>query len=211
MEGIMTASGKVQARVIRGSVPAPLSWKIRNNLTRSYIWGWIVTGMAHAFTRVTQVPTLISQLSLRHRHNGLWTDYGVVSRRVVTDVGVAFIVDNFAGTVDLDTMIYHGVGTGVGNEAAADTYTSLTECTTETTPDNTRATGSAIEGLTGNIFKTVGTVAFDGTVACTSHGILSQAAVGGGTLLDRSKFTALNVVSGDSIEFTYQLTLSSGG
>jgi hypothetical protein len=32
-----------------------------------------------------------------------------------------------------------------------------------------------------------------------------------GTLLDRSVFTAINVVSADSIQFTYSLTLSSGG
>jgi hypothetical protein len=41
----------------------------------------------------------------------------------------------------------------------------------------------------------------------------SQSATGGGTLWDRSKFAAINVVgaSGDSIQFTYTATLSSGG
>jgi hypothetical protein len=45
----------------------------------------------------------------------------------------------------------------------------------------------------------------------TEHGIFSQAATGGGTLWDRSVFSAINVVSGDSIQFTYTCTVSSGG
>jgi hypothetical protein len=204
--------GTVGVRHLHGNMQAPLSWKARNALRWEFIWGYVANEMAKAFSRLTGIPTIISELrGVKRYANGVREDYGVLGRRVVTDVCVAFMVDNFAGTTDLDTMKYHGVGTGTGNEAAADTYTSLTECTTETNPDNTRATGSTIEGATANIYRTVGTVAFDGTVAVTSHGVLSQAAVGGGTLLDRTKFAAINVVSGDSIEFTYSLVFTSGG
>ena len=49
---------------------------------------------------------------------------------------------------------------------------------------------------------------FDATAAIVEHGIFSQAATGGGTLLDRSVFSAINVASGDSIQFTYDLTLT---
>jgi hypothetical protein len=55
------------------------------------------------------------------------------------------------------------------------------------------------------------TVSFDATAAITEHGLFSQAATGGGTLWDRTVFSAINVVSGDSIQFAYSLTVSAGG
>jgi hypothetical protein len=134
----------------------------------------------------------------------------VVSRRQVTDTGVGYIVDAFANSVELENMKYHGVGTGGAAEGAGNTALT-TESTTILNPDSTRATGSTIEGATGNIYKTVGTVAFDGSGAITEQGIFSQAATGGGVMIDRHLFSAINVVSGDSIEFTYQLTFTSGG
>ena len=48
---------------------------------------------------------------------------------------------------------------------------------------------------------------FDNTAAITAWGLLSQAATGGGTLFDRQVFSAINVASGDSIQFTYDLTI----
>ena len=87
----------------------------------------------------------------------------------------------------------------------------MTECTTALNPDSTRATGTTAEGASANIFSTVGTLTFDNTAAVIEHGLLSQAATGGGTLWDRSLFSAINVVSGDSIQFTYQATFNSGG
>jgi hypothetical protein len=159
-----------------------------------------------------QLPTLYGKLSLVKIADGHITDYGLVSLRVVTDTGVAFIVDAFQNSTELENMKYHGLGTGTGNEAAGDTALG-TELTTEYT-GNVRATGSLTEGASANIFRTVGTNTLDsGTPAITEHGILSQAATGGGVLLDRSKFSAINLVgaNGDSLQSTYDLTLSSGG
>jgi hypothetical protein len=40
----------------------------------------------------------------------------------------------------------------------------------------------------------------------------SQAATGGGTMLDRSLFSAINLTRGsDSLQTTYDLTIPSGG
>lgn len=141
---------------------------------------------------------------------GLVTDYGCVSRRVITTAGVGFLVDGWQDLLELETMKYHGVGTGTTGEAVGDTALE-TESTTALNPDSTRATGSLTEGASANIFRTVGTVTFDASAAITEHGILSQAATGGGTLWDRSVFSAINVVSADSIQFTYDMTASSGG
>jgi hypothetical protein len=79
----------------------------------------------------------------------------------------------------------------------------------ETTDGESRATGTQVEGASANIYKSVGTIAYTTTKAITEHGLFNDATAG--TLMDRTKFAAVNVVSGDSIEFTYQLTVSAGG
>jgi hypothetical protein len=144
-----------------------------------------------------------------YRGNGEVLELGLASMRVVTTAGVNFLVDAFQGTVEPEILKYHGVGTGATAEASGDTAL-VTESTTILTVDSTRATGSLTEGASANIFRTVGTVSFDGSGAITEHGIFSQAATGGGTLWDRSVFAAINVVSTDSIAFTYDATFAAG-
>lgn len=156
------------------------------------------------------VPTFYGVIRARvRRATGDALDLGVVSLRVVTNAGVGAIVDAFQNSVELENFKYHGVGTGTTAEAAGDTGL-VTESTTALNPDSTRATGTTVEGASANIYRTVGTVVFDASAAITEHGIFSQAATGGGTLLDRSVFSAINVASGDSIQFTYELTFTAG-
>lgn len=141
-----------------------------------------------------------------------WIDYGVLSYRVVTDAGVAFIVDDWDNNgQDLTTLNFHGCGTGAAAEAVGDTALG-TESTTALNPNSTRATGTRSQPA-ANQYRSVGTNTFDADAAITEHGLFSQAATGGGVLWDRSVFAAINVVgaTGDSIQFTYTATLSSGG
>lgn len=136
-------------------------------------------------------------------------DLGIVSRKVVTTAGVTYIIADIAGGAsDSNLFKYHGLGTGTTAEAVGDTAL-VTESTTALNPDSTRATGS--QSASTNVYTTVGTLTFDASAAITEHGIFTQAATGGGTLLDRSVFTAVNVASGDSIQSTYTLTLNAGG
>jgi hypothetical protein len=137
-------------------------------------------------------------------------DYGIVSRKVITTAGVNFLVDAWQGTVEPEIMKYHGIGTGSTAEAAGDTAL-VTESTTALNPDSTRATGSLTEGASANIFRTVGTNTVDASVTVAEHGIFSQAATGGGTLWDRSLTGSLALVSGDSLQTTYDCTCSAGG
>lgn len=144
------------------------------------------------------------------RANGEIQHLGLVSTKVITDAGVAFLVDDWDNNgQDLTTMNFHGCGTGTNAEAAGDTALQ-TESTTVLNPDSTRATGTRSQPA-ANQYRSVGTLTFDGSAAVTEHGILSQAATGGGTLWDRSVFSAINVANGDSIQFTYTCTVSSGG
>lgn len=137
-------------------------------------------------------------------------DHGVVCRRVVTTAGVGFIVDAFQNSVEVENLKFHALGTGTTAEASGDTAL-VTELTTEYV-GNTRATGTTTEGASANIYRTVGTVTLDsGTPAVTEHGVFSAASAG--VLLDRSVFSAINLVgaNGDAIQATYELTLSAGG
>ena len=203
-------SGKLSIQVKRATGPG-FMWHLRNRLRRGYLWGWFVVQLARLFSKLTGVVTITSQLSIRLRKvTGEWIDYGVVGYRVITDTGVGFIVDAWQNSVEIEIMKYHGCGTGVGAEAAANTALG-TECTTALNPDSTRATGTLAEGASANIFSSVGTLTFDASAAVTEHGLLSQAATGGGVLWDRTVFSAVNVASGDQIQFTYQATLTSGG
>lgn len=144
------------------------------------------------------------------RASGELVPLGLVGRKVVTDVGVAFIVDAFQNLVELELLKFHGIGTGSTAEAVTDTAL-VTELTTEYT-GNVRATGTTTE-QSAAIYKTVATNTLDGTPggALREHGIFDQAATGGGVLLDRTVFAAITLVSGDGLQTDYRLTLSAGG
>lgn len=145
------------------------------------------------------------------RYDGTVDQLGLMSLRVVTDAGVGFVVDAFQNLVELENMKFHGFGTGTTAEAAGQTAL-VTELTTQYAADSTRPTGTTTEGA-ANVYRTVATLSPDtgGTIAVTEHGVFSQAATGGGTMLDRSVFSAVNLVAGsDSLQVTYDLTFPSG-
>jgi len=185
-------------------------WRLKNfpNLWR---------GLWRALTaRIFGLANFYGALSLvKIRKDGTIIDYGLASFRSVTDTGVGYIVDAFqpATSIELENMKFHGVGTGTNAESTANTSLQ-TEESTQYNPDNTRPTGTTTEGASANIYRTVATYSPDsgGTRAITEHGIFSQAATGGGVLLDRSVFSAVNLVAGsDSLQATYDLTFTSGG
>jgi hypothetical protein len=183
------------------------SWRLANfkNLRR----GW----RRYEAGRLGGVTQLYGALYLDVlRGDGSRVPLGLASLRVVTDSGVAFIVDAFQNLTELENMKFHGFGTGTTAEAASQTAL-VTELTTQYNPDSTRPTGSQTEAA-ANIYRTVATLSPDagGTIAVTEHGLFSQAATGGGTMLDRSVFAAVNLVAGsDSLQVTYDLTIASGG
>jgi len=145
------------------------------------------------------------------RGDGTRLPYGLASLRVVTDAGVAFLVDALQNLVEPENMKFHGYGTGGTAEAATQTAL-VTELTTQYATDNTRPTGSQTENG-ANVYRTVGTLDPDADVAITEHGIFSQAATGGGTMLDRSLFSVINLsgAGGDTLQSTYDFTITSGG
>lgn len=213
MQGETRPHGQLGIQLIRGTgstedrqtLTAPLSWHIRNRIRPGYWLGRLFNAAAKAFTRLTGIPTLTAQLSLKHISGatGMVTDFGVVGYRVVTTAFVNFMVAQMqTETSQWGDFKYHD--SGVGTTAAAVGDTDM-----ETTDGESRATGTQTTDGNPNVYRSVGTISYTTTKAITEHGLFSQTT--GTTLLDRTVFSAINVVNGDSIQFTYDLTVSAGG
>lgn len=142
------------------------------------------------------------------RAGGKEVDLGIISRRIVTTAGVNYMRDNFnasTGGANIVNFNYHDSGTGAVAEAIGDT-----DLGTPAGP-STRATGTQSSPASKQ-YRTVATITYSSGLAITEHGIFNQAARGAGsTLWDRSVFAAINVLNGDSIQFTYTLTINDGG
>ena len=210
-DGDTAPAGQVTLHVIRGGqIRRPsLLWRIKN--APNYWDGTLRVWLAKAAAKLTGCPVITSELRLRKFSEGHMIDYGVVGRKVVTTAGVNYLVDAFQNTTEVENLKYHGFGTGATAEAAADTAL-VTELTTQYATDNTRPTGTTTEGASANIYRTVATLDPDADVAITEHGVFSQAATGGGTLWDRTLFSAINLsgAGGDTLEATYDVTFTAG-
>lgn len=200
---------ELSARIDAWEPRSGLGWLVRDAILKHRLPAEAAAELLDAITRCVVVESALSLVKIDGR-SGVLTHYGIVSRKVVTTAGVNFIVSAFQGTVEPEILRYHGLGTGTTAEAIGDTAL-VTELTTEYNPNSTRATGSLTQGATANIFRSIGTNTLDsGTPAVTEHGIFSAAS--GGTLLDRSVFSAINLVgaSGDGLQSTYDLTFTAG-
>jgi hypothetical protein len=220
---------RVPTVIVRArSIPAP----VRDWTPRSRLGLAIFRALPHLppdlaaelLDRIQSAAIIESSLRIRViRGLGLWRagllderevvleDHGIVSRKVVTTAAVNAIVDSFENTFENENWDFHGIGTGTNAEAVGDTALQ-TELTTQYNPDNTRATGTPSQP-SANIYRTLGTNTLDsGTPAVTEHGIFTQAATGGGTLLDRSVFSSidLNGANGDGMQTTYDITFTAG-
>jgi hypothetical protein len=193
-------------------VPDQLTWTPRSDFGK-YIkecLGYLPAEMAaELIERVSRIVVLESSLAVVvYRQHGAVENYGIVGRKVVTDTGVAYIVDAFQNTTELENMKFHGLGTGSTAESASQTAL-VTELTTEYTGD-VRATGTTTEGASANIYRTVATNTLDGTpgAALREHAVFSASSAG--TMLDRTLYSAITLSSGDALQSTYELTLTSG-
>lgn len=125
-------------------------------------------------------------------------------RNLITTVGKAGAAGLLNGVVT-DFFDYIAIGTGSTAANAADT-TLQTEITTN---GGQRALGTLTRvtvTTTNDTAQFVVTFTFTGSFAVTEAGVLSASS--GGTLLCRQVFSAINVVSGDTLTVTYKVTCS---
>lgn len=157
--------------------------------------------LARVFGVLTMYGTLSATLI---RADGTRIELGAIGKRVVTDAGVAFLVDDWAdGSQSITNMNFHDSGTSATAEDQTDT-----NLIAEAGP-TTRATGTKSQP-SANILRSIGTIAYTGTLAIVEHGLFSTAARTTDEMWDRTVFAVINVVSGDSIQFTYDCTLTAG-
>ena len=182
---------------------ASLSWKLRNALRWAYIKGELAWRVGRPLAKTLGLMTAVGELrAIHYSQGGVATNYGVLSRRVVTTAFCELMVDQLITETSVwGDFKFHDSGVGTTGALIGDTGI-------ETTDGEGRATGTQVEA-TSVIYRSVGTIAYTTTKAITEHGLFNDATAG--TLLDRHVFGAVNVVNGDSIEFTYSMTVTAGG
>jgi hypothetical protein len=186
-DGKMGFSGSLTTKKIGAKVPH--LYRLRNS------FGRLFKPDGHITVRSELTGVLFPS------DGGRPVNLGLLSTRVVTNAGVAYLAANFIGTNAPNAFNFHDCGTGTNAESVSDTAL-------QTPYGGARATGTQ-SNPSAPVYRTVGTISFTSTLAITEHGVFSASS--SGTLWDRSVFSAINVVSGDSIQFTYNLTINAGG
>jgi hypothetical protein len=185
-------------------------WKLK----QFFRYGWRELPLYFVLMLLPLLKRVIPGLNVAHSAlylkytaaDGEVWDFGLVGRHLVVTAGKNYVAACFDNTSEPENLKYHGFGTGTTAAAAGDTALQ-TELTTQYATDNTRPTGSQAHST--NTYTTVATLTPDAAVAITEWGLLSQAATGGGTMLDRQVFSAVNLNgTGDSLQATYVLTIS---
>lgn len=202
VSGDIRPRGDLNVKVKRAP-RAPWSWRLRNWLRLPFLLGWLGWLLGHGYMRLFGAPVLLGRLEARLiKGDGTVINYGTLGFRVVTTAFVTFLTDQLqTETSVFGDFKYHDSGVGTTAENAADTAI-------ETTDGESRATGTQTEA-SATVYRSVATISYTTTKAITEHGLFNDATTG--TLMDRTVFSAINVVSGDSIQFTYSLTASAGG
>lgn len=179
------------------------TYQLKNKLRWNWIRGWLAAQLARRMATLGMVSATGELGAIVLRRDGSRENLGILGRLVVTDVFVQFLVDQLqTESSEIGDFKYHDSGVGTTAEATTDTDI-------ETTDGESRVAGTQVEGASAEIYKSVATISYTTTKAITEHGLFSQST--GGTLMDRTVFSAINVGNGDAIQFTYQLTINSGG
>jgi len=137
----------------------------------------------------------------RHLRDGVEIGRREVKNKKVTTAFVNNIVDNLVTeTSAFGDYKFHDSGTGTNAESNGDTAM-------QTATGITRETGTQEEGSETYEYKSVATHTYDGTYAITEHGLFNIVAAG--VLMDRTVFSAVNVVNLDQIEFTFTIQFTA--
>jgi hypothetical protein len=117
---------------------------------------------------------------------------------VVVNAGRAITTNRLKGAGTEPSFVAWGIGT----TTAAVTQTALV---TESAPTSTsRGAGTSTQQtttVTNDSYRVVGTVTAGSTLAITEAGLFDAATAG--NMFLRGDFAAINVVSGDAIQFTF--------
>lgn len=140
------------------------------------------------------------------RPDGSFKDYGLVSVKEVTSAFAKHLVDCLTTSGDvLDNFNQHKMG--AGSTAETDTQTALV--TAQAGAQGATGNAAVTHGASSNIYRTVGTLTAGSAYGCREHGVFNAST--GGTMLDRSVVTNIDLNTDDVVTWTYELTVSAGG
>lgn len=141
--------------------------------------------------------------TLEHRRNGELIEARTV-KNLITSAGKAAAAGLLNGVVT-DFFDYLAIGTGTTAAAVGDTALQ-TEISTNGGARAAATLSRVTTTVTNDTAQFVYTWTFSGSFAVTECGVLSASS--GGVLLARQVFSALNVVSGDTLAITYKVAVS---
>lgn len=128
------------------------------------------------------------------------------TRNKIVNAGLALSAGLLNGSGSPTTPTYIAVGTGTTAVAAANT--TLETETAASGLSRAAATVSLVTTtVTNDTSQWLKSFSVTGTVAVTESGVLNAAAAG--TLLCRQTFSAVNVVSGDTLQITWKVACTS--
>lgn len=125
---------------------------------------------------------------------------------LVTNAGLAGAAGRLMGSGSPAAFTYIGVGTGSTAASASDTALQ----TELATAGLSRANGTVslvTTTVTNDTAQTTNTFSVTGSEAVTESGVFNASS--SGTLLCRQVFSAINVVSGDSLTITWKVQMST--
>lgn len=136
---------------------------------------------------------------------GAW--HGAVLRRnLITSAGKAGGASRLNGSGGEAAFTYIALGTGTTAADVSDT-TLETELATGGASRANSTASRTTTSVTNDTAQLVNTFSISATLAITESGILNSAS--SGVLLARQVFSAINVVSGDSLQITWKVAVGS--
>lgn len=134
---------------------------------------------------------------------------------LVTDQGVADLAAQFVTSGGLAVYTNHASGTGTNAPAITDTalQTELTFVlgAPSTRPAASSQTSTGSSSTSPATVTSIGTIPYTASANITEWGLFNSATIGAGHMWDRRTFAAIAVINGDSIQFTYTLSIPAGG
>ena len=126
---------------------------------------------------------------------------------VFTHAGKAVVTDRVKGAGGAEPSRI-GWGTGAGTAAAGDTTLFAEKDVDLAATSGTRTAGTSSRETTGqanDTYRVVGTRTATGSGSVTNAGLFDSATIGAGAMLMKGDFAGVGLVSGDSIQFTFNL------
>lgn len=185
--------GSVLLRTLRRLVPQPIATVTGRDgeVTGSYVKSGLLNKLAAYGLRLPGITgNYVDELRLAN---------------LVTNAGLAGIASRING--DGSEAVFNYIAIGTGTTAANATDTALeTEITTGGGARASATVSRTTTTVTNDTATFVKTFTFSASFAVTEAGVLNAAS--SGTLLNRQVFSAVNVVSSDTLQVTVDLSLA---